>query len=150
MGSNQFTASERTRETSPQIRSPIPNTSFDHKPEGKQSRTHWQNPNHISVYRKIMNFLLSPGTGSTSDRSGVFWKNSSLGVDILLSGKPSTHRLWKESLRPHVASLGNSVSLRSCRNGEFAAGRGLSGPLPAEQMRTAEATCQTLHVVVLF
>ena len=63
---------------------------------------HWlcQNSNHIFVYRKMMKFLLLPGTWRLSNWSGIFWNNLTLGCNDLLSGSWAPLFLWGATAPP--------------------------------------------------
>ena len=59
-----------------------------------------QDSNHIFVYRKMMKFLLLPGTWHLSKWSGIFWNNLTLGCNDLLSGSWATLFLWGVTAPP--------------------------------------------------
>ena len=65
-----------------------------------QRRWLCQNSNHIFVYRKMMKFLLLPGTWCLSNWSGTFWNNLTLGYNDLLSGSEAPLFLWGVTAPP--------------------------------------------------
>lgn len=104
---------KRSTENHLQRQSSILKYLFSHKTR-RETKSHalalplsFQNTS-LSKLRKIMKFLVLPGTRSTIKWSGVSWNNSTLECNHL-AFRLTEHCFHEESLHPLKASLENSV-----------------------------------------